>query len=63
MSDRLKGQDVEVVGGDLLVSIPGDGTVILDGADVLELAAQKGRVLEVSEDGEDADSSDDGHHV
>ena len=28
MSDRLTSRDVEVVGGDVLVSIPGDGTVL-----------------------------------
>ncbi|WP_074652115.1 hypothetical protein [Terriglobus roseus] len=53
---KLKGGDVEVVGGDLLVSIPGVGTVLLDGKDVLEFATRKGQLLDDSEEDQDVDS-------
>ncbi|SEB41870.1 hypothetical protein SAMN05443244_0401 [Terriglobus roseus] len=47
---------MEVVGGDLLVSIPGVGTVLLDGKDVLEFATRKGQLLDDSEEDQDVDS-------
>jgi hypothetical protein len=42
MEDELKARDVEVVNGDLIVSVPGDGIVLVEKGDLLELARTKG---------------------
>jgi hypothetical protein len=55
MNDKLTGQDVDVVDGDLLVSIPGDGTVLLGGDEVLRLANQKGHLLGDTEEDQEPD--------
>jgi hypothetical protein len=50
MDDKLTRRDVEVVGGDLLVSIPGNGTVLLPGDEVLKLANEKGQLMPEGDD-------------
>jgi hypothetical protein len=42
MNSKLRARDVDVVNGDLVVSIPGNGTVLVPDDEVLKLAAEKG---------------------
>jgi hypothetical protein len=43
---RLKQRDIDVVDGDLLISVPGDGTFLLEQNEVLRLAIEKGLLLQ-----------------
>jgi hypothetical protein len=46
MPEKLTARDIDVVDGDVVVSVPGDGTLLIAGEEVVKLAIGKGQPVQ-----------------